>query len=83
MFSASNLRALVVLGVILALISTEWWLLNHALGVWPGLTGRVIVAASGVGALGLSWALTAWERRRRRDDTGPVTLGGQKRRRIG
>ncbi|MDR3471588.1 MAG: hypothetical protein P4M09_07840 [Devosia sp.] len=80
MVKASILRVLVVAGVMLAVLSAEWWLFNHAQAVWPGLTGRIIVAVGGVGGLGVAWALTAWERRRRRDDAGPETLGGQRRR---
>jgi membrane protein YdbS with pleckstrin-like domain len=80
MIKASILRVVVILAVMLALLSAEWWLFNHAQAVWPGLTGRIIVAAGSVGGLGLTWALTAWERRRRREDAGPETLGGQKRR---
>ena len=80
MVKASILRVLVVAAVMLALLSAEWWLFNHAAAVWPGLTGRIIVAMGGVGGLGLAWALTAWARRRRRADAGPETLGGQRRR---
>jgi pilus assembly protein TadC len=79
-FKASILRVIVIVGVMLALLSAEWWLLNHAQAVWPGLTGRIIVAVGGVGGLGMTLALTAWERRRRRADARPTMRGGQKRR---
>ena len=80
MFNASILRVLVILSAMLVLLGAEWWLFNHAQAVWPGLIGRIVVAVGGVGGLAIAWALTKWERRRRRDDARPVTLGGQRRR---
>lgn len=65
MLKASTVRSLLVLGVVVTLLPAEWWLFNHARAIWPGLAGRVIVAAVGVGGLGLAWAATAWDRRRR------------------
>ena len=78
MFTAMAQRMLLVLGVFVASLATEWWLFNHAQAVWPGLTGRITVAAVGVGGLGVALAATAWARRSH--DGAPPTLGGQKRR---
>ena len=65
MLRASTWRILFVLAVMAVFLPTEWWLFNHAQSIWPGLTGRLIVAGVGVAGLVLVWAATAWERRRR------------------
>jgi hypothetical protein len=69
---ASVQRTIAVMAVMLALCVAEWVLLAHGPQLGLGLSGRVLVVVSAFAVLGLAGKLTAWERRRRREDEAAV-----------